>query len=481
MNVAQKIADLEGRTTRRAYAKLTSRERGEDLDRPADLPSEDSVRKSSRARNVIDYSGLSGPDDSIHEIITPKQTEEVDRPPAQVAKQLSPSTSASTTSNRSTLIPDHPSRSTSASTAMVIEQPERPNLSWNAIVYEVLATSDKALTFPQLMHGIRERYPFFKSAAQEKVLNSGVKNPLYFHEAFCKGDVVDGKQTWALKPGEWLDKKTGQVLTPRPRYTIPLPRLTEQAHETANHNPVDLTSELSHSYNPRSGNPRFGREILNSPEIPDSQGAEATTSSQQETDDRVATKDAPHLEGPTGTPELADAADDTSTSAFVETRSPGQTAQPRFHWATPTFSPINSTAKNTLPSSDGTNTQRDQSHTSTIDHEASAIAAQPNSAVLAVQIPSSIPSSTAESRRESSIITETQVASKSLPLMRAVSPTFVPSSLGDRGASSQTTSTTPPAPKLSVTSLAYPQLYVIIFPFLGILAWPLNDADTLAA
>ena len=463
MNVAQKIADLEGRTTRRAYAKLTSKERGGDLDRPVDSPSEDPVRKSSRARNAIDYSGLSGPDDSIREITTPKQTEGVDRPPAQVTKDLSPSTSASTTSNRSTLIPDHPSRSTSASTAMVIEQPERPNLSWNAIVYEVLATSDKALTFPQLMHGIRERYPFFKSAAQEKVLNSGVKNPLYFHEAFCKGDVVDGKQTWALKPGEWLDKKTGQVLTPRPRYTIPPPRLTEQAHETANHNPVDLTSELSHSYNPPSGNPRFGREILNSPEIPDSQGAEATTSSQQETDGHVATKYAPHLEGPSGTPELADAADDTSTSAYVGNRPPGQTAQSRFHWATPTFSPINSTAKSTLPSSDDINTQRDQSHTNSIDHEASAIVAQPNSAVLAaVQIPSSIPSSTAESRHESSIITETQVASRFFPPVRAVSPTYVPSSLGDRGASSQTPSTTPPAPKLSVTSLAYPQLYVIL-------------------
>lgn len=105
LNVAQRIADLEGRTTRCAYAKLTSKESGGDFDRPVDLPSEDQVRKSSRARSAIYYSGLSDHEDNTREITTPKQTEEINKPHAQITKQSSFSTSASSTSNRSTSMP----------------------------------------------------------------------------------------------------------------------------------------------------------------------------------------------------------------------------------------------------------------------------------------------------------------------------------------------------------------------------------------
>ena len=458
LNVAQKTEGLEGRTTRRAYAKLTSDESGGDFSQLVGVSSGDRVRKPGPARNAVDYPRLPGPEDNAREIAPPKQIEQDDTSSAQVTKQISPSTSATSTSDRSTLMPDHPSRSTSTSTAMITEQPERPKLSWNAIVYDILATADLPMTFPQLMQGIRERYPFFKSPSQDKVLNSGVKNPLYFHEAFCKGEIIDGKQTWGLKAGEFVDKKTGKVLTPQPRHTISSPSLPEPVHETEHHNPVDFTSELSHPFNPRSGNPRFGREILNSPEIPDSQDAKATISSPLEVDGRTATDHAVHLEEHTGAQVLANAADGTSAIAFVGTSPSDQSSHSSFQWPTTNFSPINSSSAGTSPTAACTKVQRTQNLTNRIDLEAPPIAAHPTGALPAAHpLTSSIPSSTGESGHDSSS-NNTQVASKSVPLVRAVSPTYVPSSLGDRAAFSQAPSATPAAPVLSVASLAYQHL-----------------------
>ena len=489
LSVAQKIADVEGRTTRRAYAKMTSKEDARDSSTPIGRTSRNEVRKSGRARNAVDYTRLLGSENNDRGIDPPEQIEERGTTPAQETNPISPSTSASSTSNRSTSMPEHPSRPSSTSTAMNTEQPERPNKSWNAIVYEVLATSETPLTFPQLVQEVKNRYPFFNSPSQVKVLKSGPKNPLYFHEAFCKGGTVNGKQTWALKPGQFVDKKTGEVLTPQPRYTVASPGLAEQARETEHRSPSSSVSRPSQSYNPRSSNPRFGREILNSPEIPDSQDERATTPRPQESDGRVVPEHVPHLESPDQhtsatvkyqAHELAGAADGTSANAFIAINSSGHTPQPRLQWATTTGSPKNMTSNGSSPIAAAPKTQNPQNLKGAGDHEASEVAARPLSALQAAQ-PStpSIPSFTGESIHDSNF-TPLKAVSVSIQPTHAVPP-LVPAILGDSAATPQTTSITPAALKPSVTPLACTQQYVILFPHPSILLHDLqSDANYLA-
>ncbi|KAF6219701.1 hypothetical protein HO133_004170 [Letharia lupina] len=467
LSLAEKTADFEGRTTRRAYAKMTSEEGAGDSGHTVGPPSGNNVRKSGRARNAVDYTRLSGPKENAREITTPEQIEAGDIVFARETEQISTSTSASSTSNRSTLMPDHPSRSTSTSTAMISEQLERPKLSWNAIVYEVLATSETPLTFPQLVQGIKDRFPFFNASSQDKVLKSGLKNPLYFHEAFCKGEIINGKQTWALKPGEFVDKKTGEVLTPRPLHTISDPLLTAQAHEMEDQSPRDLTSKTSQSYHPRSKNPRFGREILNSPEIPDSQDAKATTPSPQEADSRIVTEHAWHLQHPhQQTPpnvryrahELADSSDGSSTTTSFGTSPSGQAPQLASQWTNMTGSPMNVTSTSRSPIIAGAKTQNVQDLTGAIVNEPSATADRSPGALQAAQLrTSSIPSRTGEGGRGSSSNT-TQAASTLVPLLHAGLPTSVPTLLGECAATSQTPTVSPAAPTPSVIPLGCMQL-----------------------
>lgn len=481
LSVAEKIADLEGRTTRRAYAKMTSGEGAGDSGNTLALSPGKEVRKSGRARNTVDYTRLSGPENNDRGIATSEQIEEGRMSPAQRSDQMSPSTSASSTSIVSTLLPDNPSRSTSTSTATNTEQHERPNRSWNAIVYEILATSDIPLTFPQLVQSIKNRYPFFNSSSQDKVLKSGPKNPLYFHEAFCRAEVVNGKQTWALKPGRFVDKKTGEVLTPQPRYTISSPRIAEQVREAEDRNPGDVTSKPSHPHNPRSSIPRFGREILNSPEIPDSQDVRAITSSPQETNSRIATEHPPHLEYPYQhsppsvrypTHELSDAADGTSAVASDRGSLSSQIPQPHLQWATTTGSPMSSTPTSKSPIAAGTKLQGILKLIDTVDRNSSATGAQSLSAFQAVEphrssISSSpsMASSTGENGN-GSISTITQPPSISIPLVRTVSPTQVPTLSESRAVISHPPPYAPTPATPSVTNLASMQLYVILFlPF----------------
>ena len=457
LSVVQKTAEFEGRTTRRAYAKMTSKEGAGDSDKIVGFSSGKHMRKSGRARNAVDYTRLSGSESSPRGIATPEQVEENDIPPAQEPEQISPSKSILT---RSALMPDHLSSSTSTSAAMYAERPERPKLSWNAIVYEVLAISETPLKFPQLVQSVKDRYPFFNSPSQERVLESGVKNPLYFHEAFCKGEMIDGKQTWGLKPGEFIDKKTGEVLTPQPRHTIPSPSpsINEQLHEMEDQSPIDLASTVTHVNNPASSQPRFGREILNSPEIPDSQDAKAITPSPQGADILTATEHTPHLEEATGSQELADAAGSTSVTVVVETNLNSQSPQPSFQWATPTFSPINTSSNSKYSTAAGTKIQSVQNGIGATGHEASASAAQLLSTPQIAQgWTSSIPSSTGESESGSSP-TSTQVVSTSVPLVHAVSHTPAPNLLGDCAAASETPCVNSAKSTPSVTEVACTQL-----------------------
>ena len=421
LSVAEKIADVEGRTTRRAYAKLTSGGSATDSGKSIGSSFEDHVRKSGRARNSRNHAA------------TVEQTGETNLSPARETNQTS--TSAS---NRSILKPDDQSRSTSASTATNAERPERPNLSWNAIVYEVLATADAPLTFTQLMQGIQNRWPFFKSSSQEKVLKSGLKNPLYFHEAFCKGNIVNGKQTWGLRPGEFIDKKTGELLTPPPRHPIGgSSSLTEQVQEVEDPSPVDLAPKVSRSHHPRSSNPRFGREILNSPEIPDSQDAIATTSSPRVAASRISAEHAPHFEEPTGSQKLADAAHDTSSSASPEMDASLQKQQA-------SFSPIITASTSRLLSAAGSEDQ--------------------NIRKFVGPMPS-ITSSIGESENYSSPATF-EVASTPASLAHALSPMYGPalSADGAGAATSETSQIIPATLTPSATPLPSMQLYVILSP-----------------
>ena len=446
---------------------MTSKDGARDSGQPVGPSPGKEVRKSRRARNTVDYTRVTGLEDNDREIAAPERVEGGRMLSTHEATQKSPSTAAS--SNRSTLMSDHPSRSTSRSTAINVERSERPNLSWNAIVYEVLANSEKPLTFPQLVQGVKDRYPFFNSSSQEKILKSGPKNPLYFHEAFCKGGIVNGRQSWTLRPGEFIDKKTGEVLTPRPRHTIATTRLTGQTHDaTEDQSLIDLTSKSPQPSTSRSSNPRFGRDILNSPEIPDSQEAKATTSSPQEADGRIATEYAPHSV-PTHrkTPptvrqdsyELAHAVGGSSKPASVGTSLSEQTPQLRYQWVSINSSTLKTAPRNRSPIAADAKTQIIQDFVGVVDLEEPAEVAQTPSASQAAR-PSapSVPPSTGESGH-GSIPTTTQAMPSSVLLTHAVSPTHVPILPKDHAATSQTL-VTPAASTHSAIPLAYTQPYV---------------------
>ena len=455
----QNTAGSEGRTTRRAYAQLTSRGTARDSSNFVDLSPENEVRKSGRARNAVNYSRLSGSESNAREIATPRQTDEGLNLPGEATQQGLPSnsvssnSSASSTSNISTSMGDQPSRSTSTSTAANTEQPERPNLSWNAIVYGILASADTPLTFHQLVQRIKERYPYFKNASQVSILKSGPKNPLYFHEAFCKGEIVNGMQTWKLKPGDFIDKKTGEVMTPLPQPPNSSSRPVDQAREVEDPSPSKSTSKPSPASNPRSSNPRFGREILNSPEIPDSQEVKASTPAPQEQDIPVATEQASQLDETTGAQVIPSTADGTSTDADVATSLPDQSSQPRFPWATTSFNPINATSARLFSAA-----ATFQNSIRATDDTVSATAAQ-SSAVPGQQPSASSFSSSIGDGEHNGDSTTPKTGSTSLPLGHPASTATAPTTIGDHPATPQSAST-PGVSSPPVTSIPCTQLYV---------------------
>ena len=463
LKVVQNTAGSEGRTTRRAYAQLTSRGTAGDSSNFVDPSPGNEVRKSGRARNAVDYSRLSRSENNAREIATPRQTDEGLNPAEGNEQEFSANSgssnsSASSTSNRSTSIADHPSRSTSTSTPMNIEN-ERPNLSWNSIVYGILASSGKPLTFHELVKGIKDRYPYFNNSSQVSILKSGPKNPLYFHEAFCKGDIINGMQTWTLKPGEFVDKKTGEVMTPRPQPPNITSRPADQAHEVEDESPSKTTSKPSPAPNTRSSHPRFGREILNSPEIPDSQEVKASTPTPQETDIPVASEDALYLEEFTGAQEIPSTANDTSTNAVVAASMPEQSSQPRFPWTTTSFNPINATSARLFSAAASATFQSVQNSMRATDDAVSATAAQSSNATQGQQPSASSFSSSIGDSQHNGDSTTLQTASTTLPPAHTVSTATVPTTIGDRPVTPQPAST-PGVSSPPVTSIPCTQLYV---------------------
>ena len=462
ISVAEKIADVEGRTTRRAYAKLTSNESTRDPRNLIRSSFRNRVRKSSRPRNAVDYARLSTTEGNNDDVTEREQSQQSDGSSVQAENQASPTTLASPITDRATLISNAASRSSFMSTATKIEQVERPKQSWNAIVYEVLATADGPLTFTQLMQGIRNLYPFFKSPFQEKVLKSGLKNPLYFHEAFIKGDIINGKQTWGLKPGEFIDKKTGELLTPPPRNPIRSPRSSPQVIEMEEPSSVEVTPKASNSHRPRTSNPRFGREILNSPEIPDSQDPMPTPSSPQGAVSRVAAEHQLRLEEPTETPKSADAEKDTLPSASPEVGVSVQASPTRSQWRATVESPAKSISNGRVPIAAAVEDKGIRKIIDPIDHEISAKSIQSFKALQAAQQrPVSIPSSIEGGENHNGLAATFQVASTPI---QALSPKHAPARSTDGATRSPTPETIPATLTTSVTYSPDTQLYVIPYP-----------------
>ena len=458
LSVAEKIANVEGRTTRRAYAKLTSNESTRDTGNLLRSSFGNQVRKSGRARNAVDYARLSTTEGNNHDAAGQEQSQQSDGYPARAANQASPTPSASSLPDRPTLMPNAASRSASTSAATTTEPTERPKQSWNAIVYEVLAIADGPLTFTQLMQGIRKLYPFFKSPSQEKVLKSGLKNPLYFHEAFIKGEVINGKQTWGLKPGEFIDKKTGELLTPQPRNPIRSPRSSPQVSEVEAPRPVEVTPKASNSHRPRTSNPRFGREILNSPEIPDSQDPIPTPSSPRGAAGRVATEHVLRLEEPTGTQKPADAEKGTLPSASPEVGVSVQASPPRSQWAATVASPARSTSSGRVPVTAAVEDTEIRKIIGPIDREISAKSIQPFKTLQPAQQSrtASIPSSVEGSENHNDPAATLQVASTPIP--QAASPKQTPAHSADGAAGSPTPEIVPATLTTAVTYLPDTQL-----------------------
>ena len=463
LRVAEKIADVEGRTTRRAYANLTSKDGARASDKLIRSSFDNRVRKSGRARHPVDYARLSTSEDNVLEVATAERTNPNSTP--RKAKQTSPSNTASSTSERSTLMPDDQSRSTSTSTPVNTEQAERPKRSWNAIVYEVLAMADAPLTFTQLTQEIKSRYPFFKASSQEKVLKSGLKNPLYFHEAFCKGEIIDGKQTWGLKPGQFVDKKTGEVLTPPPRNPI-MSGPSEQAPEIEHPSPAESTHIVSQPQRPRSSNPRFGREILNSPEIPDSPDVVPATPSPKGSVSRIVADRSQSSEEPPRGQELADAANGYVAAASPEIQVSVLETQPHSQLAVLTTEELQNIAS-THKSSAVTGFE-DQSVRTTgdpSDHGSSVNAVLSASVSQSTQPRAPVAPSSLGGGEDYSKFPRSQIVSKPAALANLVSPTYVSTVPREGAAISQLSYLISVTPTNSANPLPCTQLYVnVLYP-----------------
>ena len=185
----------------------------------------------------------------------------------------SPASYGSALSYGSTPAPDQPTRSTSASTLPQqdpeAEQLTRPNLSWNAIVYGVLAHSQKpTLTLPEIIEGVKERHPFFRSKQQAETVKSSTRNPLYCrHPAFYKETRPDESVAWGLKPGQFLDKKTKRILTPGPPTISVTSSAESKRHSEEKDAHEDVTSKPAVS-SPDPGDHEEPNEAIN--HVPDS-------------------------------------------------------------------------------------------------------------------------------------------------------------------------------------------------------------------
>lgn len=219
---------------------------------------EDGVRPSRKASRIAVNYSESNP------------TEDGNEEPTLATKQRTPSTLGSSISHGSTPIPGQATRSTSASTVPHQSNPNpeqlsRPKMSWNAIVYEVFTNSTIAeMTLAEVQQGVKDRFPFFGLAENVKTLESSPRNPLYMHPSFYKTQRADGKVAWGLKPGDFLDKKTGKVLNQGPKLTTLSVEPTEPSADPPQHD-IEQTPLTSHPNTPpaSNGEAELGKSIAN--------------------------------------------------------------------------------------------------------------------------------------------------------------------------------------------------------------------------
>lgn len=176
--------------------------------------------------------------------------------PGNMAKPAVPSTpqntgrrpsTATSSSNRSTVAPEQPTRSTSRSTVprevdAAIAQPSpdmltKPKKTWNAIVYDVVFhgthPGKPTMTYHEIVQGVRDRYPYFTNPGQSKTLESSPRNPLYSHPVFYKRELPNGSMSWGLNNDKpYIDRKTNAVLNANaPQIPVASVEVSDEAAE----------------------------------------------------------------------------------------------------------------------------------------------------------------------------------------------------------------------------------------------------------
>ena len=180
-----------------------------------------SARRSNRARPVPNYSNFF-PADTEEDSSIPV----TNKIPISAEQQNAPlkrmsSSDESAASHPSTPVNNLHTRSTSASSIVkhdVDAEPDqsaKPKKSWTMIVYEVIANSGQPdMTLPEIIEGVKDRYPYYRPKNMAETLKSSPRNPLYAHSAFNRVTRPDKTLAWNLKPGNHYDKKSNKLLTP---------------------------------------------------------------------------------------------------------------------------------------------------------------------------------------------------------------------------------------------------------------------------
>lgn len=220
--ITEAFSQKPAKITRRSYHEMKSKLGGKS---PAPRPSTKSRisgarvggNKTARPSSIVTLkcSFIPQENDNVLPIPTANPS------PTLSKRQEAPFTQIPPASHDSMPAPDGTTLSTSASTIpQLASNPElstRPKLSWNAIVYGVMTNSEtQDMSLSEIVEGIKERHPFYRSPDQAETLKSSPRNPLYHHPAFFKTIRPDGSGAWGLKPGAWYDEKTKKLLTTGP-------------------------------------------------------------------------------------------------------------------------------------------------------------------------------------------------------------------------------------------------------------------------
>ena len=173
--------------------------------------------------------------------------------PISIDSPTQDSTSTPSASNSAPAVPKQSSVVSSSTSPIQEVQSQqvpltKPKKTWNCIIYEVIAhgtsASKPTMTYPEIVEGVKEHYPYFAGAGQSKTLESSPRNPLYAHDAFYKEERPDKTNAWGIRAGKYIDKKTGKVLvagpgpagSAQPSPFVQQPTVTEAPQSVADRN-----------------------------------------------------------------------------------------------------------------------------------------------------------------------------------------------------------------------------------------------------